>query len=260
MTIHAYQIHNRTVTSLCAVAILALVACGCSTDDPAAGDDAGPSRDAVSDTPVPDTGRDAADAQSPQDATDEDATDADAADADAAVDAASDADAGPGDASDTRADVADVADAVGDVSDATLDAGADTSTTSADTCATAIDVTSGGTWNDQSTTGAANDYDSDPSAPGCPSGSASGNDRVYLAAPAAATEYRVTVVPEGSFDPFIHVRADCSQQACMAGTVLNGAGTQESVTFELQAGETGYIIVDGELFSEGDYTLTVEIL
>lgn len=121
-------------------------------------------------------------------------------------------------------------------------------------------MSAGGTWADQSTVGANDDYDSGLGEPGCPSGSASGNDRVYVATPATTTEYKVTVEPDASFDPFIYVRASCSDQACMAGTVFNGPGQPETVTFELQANETGHIIVDGELGDSGDYTLTVEIL
>jgi hypothetical protein len=130
-----------------------------------------------------------------------------------------------------------------------------------DTCETATDVTAGGVWEDQTTTGFTDDYSAAPGDANCPNNRLSGADRAYFVAPLETTEYRVVVTPRGqSFDPAIYVRANCAEAACVTGTVLNGAGAQESVRFTANAGQTLFIIVDGEMFSSGDYTLTVEIL
>jgi hypothetical protein len=217
-----------------------LAVAGCSDDD-----DPG---DSVTDTGV-DAAQDAA-----QDVA-QDTTD------DVAQDVAEDV------ARDTAEDVAQdaTADAGDTGQDTSQDTGQDTeqdttATAEADTCATAIDATAGGTWGNQSTSDATDDYDSPVTASNCPSGAVSGKDEVYSLSPAATTTYEVTVTPVGStFDPFLYVRTDCSQDACLAGTVFNGPGQSETVTFDVQGGQTAFVIVDGELGTEGDYALTVAI-
>ncbi len=246
------RLQHRPRFSLICAALAAALASGCGTDVPPIDSDTGAAQDAAQDTAEPDTGADASDVASPRDTGEDIAQDT--AGPDTGTDAADTADTSDAGDQEDASDAVDIND-TSDPADAADDAAG---TASGETCASAIDVTGGGTWDDQTTVGASNDYDSDASAPNCPSGSTSGPDRVYVVAPATTTEYTVTVVPEDDFDPFIHVRSDCSQQACIVGTVLNGPGVQESVTFELQANETGYIIVDGELFDSGDYTLTVE--
>lgn len=127
-----------------------------------------------------------------------------------------------------------------------------------DTCESAIDVTPGGTWADQDTSVWTDDYNSPIGATNCPSGRVTGKDLVYSVNPTVETSYTVTVTPTSrSFDPMIYVRADCAQDACVTGTVLNGPGTPESVTFTVGAGATNFIIVDGEVVSSGSYTLEV---
>jgi len=127
------------------------------------------------------------------------------------------------------------------------------------TCLNAMDVTAGGVFENQTTVGAGENYDALPNGMNCPNGRFSGPDRVYVVEPAVQTNYTVRVVPVGNFDPFIYVRTDCSATACVAGTVLNGAGEPESLTFNAVGGVKSFVIVDGELGSEGAYQLTVTI-
>ncbi len=123
----------------------------------------------------------------------------------------------------------------------------------------APDVTAGGTFTGTTdATSIADDYG--PSAGnGCSSGgSASGRDVAYALHPTVTTTYTVTVTPlNGTFDPMLYVQTTCGANACLAGTVLNGPGQAESVTFTVQAGVTAYVIVDGELVSKGPFTLLV---
>jgi hypothetical protein len=128
------------------------------------------------------------------------------------------------------------------------------SSPSAEDCDTALDVTAGGVWPDQSLVGARDDYDADGA--GCPFARTAG-DRVYVVQPVAGTSYRVTVQPAGSFDPALYVMSDCAQQTCVAGTVFNGPGQPEVVTFRAEAGQRRFIVVDGELYDVGNYSLTV---
>ena len=135
----------------------------------------------------------------------------------------------------------------------------------ADQCgASAPDVTAGGSFLG-STFMATDDYSVAGS--GCPSGgTASGRDVAYLVAPAVTRTYRVVVtpldrvLPDGGvvrFDPMLYVQVACGAGACLAGTILNGVGQPEDVTFTVMAGQTAYIVVDGELASRGDFQLDV---
>jgi len=121
-----------------------------------------------------------------------------------------------------------------------------------DTCDMAIDVTAGVMLTGESTTGLSDDYDSPVTATNCPSGAVTGPDIVYSVSPTAETTYEVTVTPAGNYDPMIYVREDCAQDACIDGTVFNGAGQAETLTFTVPANTTYYIIVDGEFISTGD--------
>lgn len=127
------------------------------------------------------------------------------------------------------------------------------------TCLNAMDVTTGGVFENQTTIGAGENYDALPSETNCPNGRFSGEERVYVVEPLAQTSYTIRVVPDGNFDPFIYVRTDCNAAACVAGTVLNGEGDPESLTFDAAAGVPSFIMVDGELGSAGTYQLTVTI-
>lgn len=170
-----------------------------------------------------------------------------------AVDALASPDAALPDATSTT-DANQTADANGATADAAAIAGGDT-------CAMATDVTAGGTFANQTTVGAADDY-GPPLGGGCPSGgAASGNDVVYSVAPSTTTTYEVTVVPDGAgFDPMLYAVSACDfSNGCIAGTVLNGAGQQEQITFSAPGGQTTYIVVDGEVVSSGGFTLTVAI-
>jgi hypothetical protein len=176
---------------------------------------------------------------------------------DAAVDAASDAggDASAADAGATDSGAGDS----GATDSGVADAG--TSGTGGDTCGDALDVTAGITLAGETTTTATDDY-SPPIGMGCPSGgAASGRDRAYFVEPAAATDYRVTVTPAADFDPMLFLVTACDFSAgCVDGTVLNGSGTPESLTFSASAGTRIYIIVAGALVSRGSYELRVEVL
>jgi hypothetical protein len=232
------------------LAVLLTVA-GCDSDD----SNNGASGDVGTDIRQRDVGeRDVADDSGAEDAEDGGADDVSDTTQDTREDAQDTVDAQP-DASDA-VDDSDARDVSGDaVADG--DAG---EAAPGDTCDVAVDVTAGGVFESQTTTGFNDDYSSDPTADNCPSGTASGPDVVYSVSPSSQTTYRFTVEPGGStFDPFIYLRADCAQQACLAGTVLNGPGASESVEYTARAGETVFVIVDGELFSDGDFKLTVDV-
>jgi hypothetical protein len=136
----------------------------------------------------------------------------------------------------------------------------------ADQCdGTAPDVTAGGSFLGSTFT-ATDDYS--VSGAGCPSmGSASGRDVAYLVAPATTRTYQVRVTPldhvlaDGGvirFDPMLYVQqTTCGANACLAGTILNGVGDPEAVTFTVTGGQSAFIVVDGELASRGDFQLDV---
>jgi len=135
----------------------------------------------------------------------------------------------------------------------------------ADTCSgSAPDVTAGGRFLG-STFLATDDYS--VSGAGCPSGgAASGRDVAWLLAPSVTRTYRVRVTPlerpltDGGvirFDPMLYVQAVCGAGQCVAGTIFNGVGEPEEVTFTANAGQTLYVVVDGELESRGDFELEV---
>ncbi len=127
-----------------------------------------------------------------------------------------------------------------------------------DLCATAIPISAGQTIDNQTTVGATDDYEARARDEGCPNNVASGRDRVYLFNSPVAGNFRVTVVPEASFDPAIYVRLDCASLVCVTGTVLNGEGVQESVTFDAIADTDYYLIVDGELGDSGAYSIMLQ--
>jgi hypothetical protein len=133
-----------------------------------------------------------------------------------------------------------------------------------DTCDVAPDITAGGRFAG-TTNGFADDYS--VSGAGCPAGgAASGRDVAYRITPPTQRQYTVRVtpvpatLPDGGanrFDPMLLVQRACGSGACVAGTVLNGPGDPESVTFSIGAGETMYVIVDGENVSRGEFELEV---
>jgi hypothetical protein len=127
-----------------------------------------------------------------------------------------------------------------------------------DLCATAIPIVAGQTIDNQTTVGATDDYEARARDEGCPNNAASGRDRVYIFNTPVAGNFRVTVVPEASFDPALYVRLDCADLVCVNGTILNGEGVQESVTFDATADTDYYLIVDGELGDSGAYSITVQ--
>lgn len=215
--------------------LTSIVSAGC--DGGAVTADAGPMLDAATIDAM------AADAETGDDAATLDAAmtaDASADDAAVAVDAASDG-AVPSD---------------GGEADATVPE------TGADTCELARDVTAGGAFPGQSTRAPATD-DYAPMGAGCPSGgAASGRDVAYVVRPAAATTYRVRATPSAAtpaYDPMLYAVRTCGAPGCVAGTVLNGPGQPEEITFAVDAAETVFIVVDGELASSGDFDLTVTI-
>ena len=133
--------------------------------------------------------------------------------------------------------------------------GTDAGGADGDTCATAIALIAGSSL-PGSTSGATDDYE--PSGSGCPTGGrTSGADRAYALSPATTTTYRVQVTPTGSFDPMLYAVNTCGASGCLEGTILNGPGEPETITFTVAGGATAYVIVDGEFFSEGDYTIEV---
>ncbi|TNE88232.1 MAG: hypothetical protein EP330_15540 [Deltaproteobacteria bacterium] len=130
----------------------------------------------------------------------------------------------------------------------------------ADTCADAIDVTAGASLSG-TTVGATDDYSTGIGNQNCPVGSLTDADVAYVVRPSVDTGYRVVVTPtDGSFDPMLYVKVDCDADPCVDGTVLNGAGVQESLAFTATGGVSTYIIVDGENFTSGAFTIAVTLL
>jgi hypothetical protein len=60
-----------------------------------------------------------------------------------------------------------------------------------------------------------------------------------------------------SFDPMLYAVSTCGGTGCLAGTVLNGPGQAEEITFSVDAGQTAWVVVDGELASRGAFDLQV---
>lgn len=127
-----------------------------------------------------------------------------------------------------------------------------------DTCAMAPDVTMGGTFMGTTAAPAVDDYG--PAAgQGCPAGGlGSGRDVAFAVSPTLTTNYSVTVTPQnGTYDPMVYVQLTCGDVMCLGGTILNGPGEAETVTFSVPGGLTVYIIVDGENASSGPFSMTV---
>ncbi len=120
----------------------------------------------------------------------------------------------------------------------------------------APDVTAGGTFLG-STLSATDDYG--PSVGTCPAGgTGSGRDVAYLVAPSVARAYTVKVTPKSAgFDPMLYAQVMCATNVCLGGTVLNGVNQPETFTFNVGAGQTAYVIVDGESVTKGDFELLV---
>lgn len=122
-------------------------------------------------------------------------------------------------------------------------------------CTSAIAIAPGDTL-DGTTVGAGDDLS--PGGGSCPSGSADGNDVLYDFHVATSGTYRFVVVPSGSaFDPMLYVVSDCAGTSCVDGTVLNGPGEMETLDVTANAGADVLVVVDGELFSEGAYQLSL---
>ncbi len=123
-----------------------------------------------------------------------------------------------------------------------------------DTCKDAIDATAGLNIY-ASTIGAADDYNPEE----CVFSLFSGPDIVYFVDAEPNSTYEVLVTPYGSFDPMIYVLNDCSNMQCLYGTVLNGAGDPEKLTFKNESFSIRrfYIIIDGEAGDYGSFTLSI---
>lgn len=134
----------------------------------------------------------------------------------------------------------------------------------ADTCDAAPDVSAGGLFSG-STFSATDDYSI--SGANCPTGgAASGRDVAYAFTPPTTRTYRVVVtpidrvLPDGGlvrFNPMLYVQSMCGVPGCIAGTRLNGTGMPESLTFQVAANQTVYLVIDGENVSRGDFELEV---
>lgn len=125
-------------------------------------------------------------------------------------------------------------------------------------CLGAIAIAVGDTL-DGTTVGAGDDLE--PGGSHCPSASADGNDVLYQFHAETSGTFRFEVMPTGSsFDPMLYVVADCVGSACVDGTVLNGPGERETLDVTASAGDDVFLVVDGELFSEGAYRLSLAAL
>lgn len=143
---------------------------------------------------------------------------------------------------------------------------------SGDTCALAIDVTAGAHLSG-STLGATDDYRPNGSKTHCPLATYSAEDRAYVVKPTATTNYKVTVTPEGTYNPILYAVTDCAAFAasgppstidCVAGTAFNGPGVADSITFTAAANASVFVVVDANIAasgaSKGNYTLDVVIV
>ena len=128
-----------------------------------------------------------------------------------------------------------------------------------DTCATAPDVTEGGVFTGSTNQDAGANDDYGPSVGTCPAGgSASGRDVAYAITAPTTTSYTVTVTPLiGTFDPLLYAQLACGTNTCVAGTTLNGPGQPETITFSAPAGQTVYVIVDGENVTRGPFEISI---
>ncbi len=123
-----------------------------------------------------------------------------------------------------------------------------------ETCETAIDATNGiNTY--ASTIGTNDDYNPEV----CVFSSFSGGDIVYYVDADKDAEYTIIVTPYESFDPMIYVLDDCSSNVCIYGSVLNGAGEPEKLTFKNKtlSIKRYYIVIDGELTDNGTFLLEI---
>lgn len=132
-------------------------------------------------------------------------------------------------------------------------------TNGGDTCAVALDVTAGGRFDGTTDDSSVNDDYGNGLTTGCPSGgSGSGKDVAYVVSPTVTTRYTVTVTPQNSsYDPMLYVQSTCGPGACLEGTVFNGPGQAETVSFTVMGGNAAFIIVDGEANSRGPFELTI---
>lgn len=245
------------------ISLLVVVFTGCSDSEPEPNN--GGLADVSSDTETSDVD---ADSDVPEDSGADDTVTEDTSSSDSGpVDSGMSDDAGDwGDGDTESSDTAGMEDATNDtdsgdaVSDTEVDTGDTRNEAPGETCDVAIDVTAGGTFDGQTTVGLEDDYDASATADNCPAGSASGADIVYVVTPNSETTYTFTVEPQdASFDPFIYLRDDCAIATCLDGTVLNGPGTRESLEYTVSAGQTVYVIVDGELVTEGPFSLEVDV-
>jgi hypothetical protein len=134
-----------------------------------------------------------------------------------------------------------------------------------ETCDVAIDVTAGAHLLG-STLGANDDYTPNGQKLHCPLATYSAEDRAYVVRPTTATTYKVTVTPEGTYNPILYAVTDCAAMAtndCVAGTAFNGAGQPDTITFTVAANASVFVIVDANIAasgaSHGNYTLDVVI-
>lgn len=129
-----------------------------------------------------------------------------------------------------------------------------------DTCATAPDVTEGGLFTGSTTQDAGANDDYGPAVGTCPGGgAASGRDVAYAITATTTTSYTVTVTPLiGTFDPLLYAQLACGTDTCVAGTTLNGPGQPETITFSAPAGQTVYVIVDGENVTRGPFEISIQ--
>lgn len=133
-----------------------------------------------------------------------------------------------------------------------------------DTCGNALPVTALPFADSGNTNGATNDYGySTGSCPPETGGWGSGsNDIVYSFNPAVTGSYTIAV--DGALDSTVYVVTNCADvdNSCVAGDehCFSGGGCAETVTTNLTAGTTYYIVVDGYGTSSnvaGPYTIDI---
>lgn len=131
-----------------------------------------------------------------------------------------------------------------------------------ETCAEAIDISCGGTFTG-STVGKADDYQT------CNTGGVFGGDIAYVVHSPIAQRFSVLATPSASTPNYkiaVHVKRDCAKQfECLSESNIHVNGPAPGSVldvFDIGAGETAFVIVDGVRFStvgeeNGDYTMTV---
>lgn len=136
-----------------------------------------------------------------------------------------------------------------------------------DTCAAAEGITMSGGTATVSGSNAGSTDTVDLTASGCTGVGTAGGDVFYTVDLTGGQDYKITVVPTGSFDPAVYVITDCANPTttCVEGVDGTSGGSSEKLTFQPAADGTYIIVVDSEYLTNesagvGSFDLTIEEL